>query len=294
MPIIEEFREYLFQLGYGKKSRHILPHNVREFLEFIKDTHEYLNDELQWINSQHINMFYDWLQIRPNKRKEGGLSEIMISHYIYSLRIFFKYLEITEQINFNPISAMKFKRPKTRRREPLTQNEIKELFGATQTLKEKVILHLFYSLGLRRSEAESLNINDIHLNSGMMYVREGKGQKRRAIPLTPKVKKDIENYFNKERKIIKNLHDTEAFIISRTGYRMTGNNLNRIFKDILGRTKINKPETSLHHLRHSIATHLLENGLSVEYVRDFLGHTHLEATQVYVSVSKEQILNCDF
>ena len=80
----------------------------------------------------------------------------------------------------------------------------------------------------------------------------------------------------------------EAFILNRIGRRMSGNTYNRIIKEIVVKSGIERLCT-LHHLRHSIATHLLENGLSLENVRDFLGHSYLEATQIYVKVSKYQL-----
>jgi integrase/recombinase XerD len=148
---------------------------------------------------------------------------------------------------------------------------------------------LFYSCGLRRSEAEALNLRDIHFKSCLLYVREGKGAKRRSVPLTKKVSDDLLYFFSIERKDIKT--DTQAFIVNRLGRRMSGSGYNIIFKELLAKSKISdlKPETSLHHLRHSIATHLLESGLSIEYVRDFLGHRHLESTQVYTKYFSFQL-----
>ena len=79
--------------------------------------------------------------------------------------------------------------------------------------------------------------------------------------------------------------NTDAFMLNNWGERMQGDTYNKTLKQIIARTTITKEKISLHHLRHSIATHLLENGLSIEYVRDFLGHKHLESTQIYVKVN---------
>lgn len=276
------FRDYLSRLGYSKGSIYMLPNCVKEFLDYHHTT------GLQSFTQQHIHQFYEWLHIRPNKLKCGGLSEMMISHFIYSLKVFFNYLEETGQINYNPISVMKFKRPKSNSREPLTQKEINKLFEVATTPREKTLLHLFYSCGLRRSEAEALNINDIHFKQQLLYVREGKGAKRRAIPMTGKVAAALENYYLNERTNIKAHHDQEAFILNRTGSRMRGDSYNKAVKEIIRKAGITK-EVTLHHLRHSIATHLLESGLNIEYVRDFLGHSHLEATQIYAKVQQYQL-----
>jgi integrase/recombinase XerD len=117
-----------------------------------------------------------------------------------------------------------------------------------------------------------------------LYVRDGKGAKRRVIPLNQTVKNDLENYCKKYRKD----KNCEAFMLSRIKHRMSGDSYNRTLKQLLQRTEINK-EITLHHLRHSIATHLLENGMSIEFVRDFLGHSHLETTQIYAKVKNYQL-----
>jgi integrase/recombinase XerD len=279
---IKDFRNYLVQLGYSKSSCYMLPECVKDFLEYhnATDTNE--------LTTGHINEFYEWLQIRPHKHKEGGLSEQYINHHVYALKVFFNWQEQTGQISYNPISVMKFKSPKGNPREPLTQEEIKALFEATESLKEKAVLHLFYSCGLRRSEGEALNIQDIHFKKQMLYVREGKGAKRRAVPMTEKVSRELESYYLNERTTLTKVKNTEAFILNRVGLRMRGDGYNKLLKTILQRTELNQ-EITLHHLRHSIATHLLESGLEIEKVRDFLGHGFLETTQIYAKVYPNQL-----
>jgi integrase/recombinase XerD len=287
---IQNFRNYLLQLGYSKSSVYMLPECVKEFLEYHNTTTP------EAITQKHIESFYNWLHIRPHKRGDGGLSESYIYHHVYAIKLFFTYLEETGQINYNPISTMRFKPPKHNSRQPLTQEEIAQLFETAQTLKETTILHLFYSCGLRRSEAVELNTKDIHFKNCLLYVRQGKGHKRRAIPITTKVSEELENYYLQERsdsqRKAKSLSasgvNPEAFILNRIGKRMSGDSYNRIIKEIVEKSGIKSPCT-LHHLRHSIATHLLENGLSLENVRDFLGHSYLESTQIYTHIKNLKI-----
>lgn len=106
--------------------------------------------------------------------------------------------------------------------------------------------------------------------------------------MTQKVGKELESYYLEERINQTKVRDTEAFILDTTGVRISGDSCNRLLKKILERLEIKK-EITLHHLRHSIATHLLESGLSIESVRDFLGHGHLETTQIYAKVSQKQL-----
>lgn len=277
--IESRFRQYIQQIGYSKGSQNEIPNCINEFLQQVAEP------TIKNIKQQHILDFYEYLQTRPLKRRIGTLSEATINHYVFSLKTFFNWLEQTGQIAYNPISNLKFKRPNVNRREPLSQQEITQLFESTINTKETAILHLFYSCGLRRTEAENLNTSDIHFSKNLLYVRAGKGAKRRVIPLTEKVKKDLESYYNERSQL-----SEEAFILNRTKQRMRGESYNRALKEILKRAPITK-NISLHHLRHSIATHLLENGLSIEFVRDFLGHSYLETTQIYTNVSTKQLKN---
>ncbi len=273
-----EFRQYLQEIGYSKGSQKLLSYCVNEFLKHCNTIN------IEEINPKQIVNFYQHLQQRVHKKTQLPLSEIFISHHLYSLRVFFNWLQCTNQLEANPISNLKFKRPTLKQRQPLSQEEIKELFAQTENLKEIAILHLFYSCGLRRSEAVSLNITDIHFYQNILYIRKGKGAKRRAIPMTFKVSKELEKYLVVERP---KDAEKEAFILNAKGERMLGQNYNRILKKLLEKSGIYhlKSNISLHHLRHSIATHLLENGLSIDFVREFLGHSGLETTQIYTKVN---------
>ncbi|MBA2746944.1 MAG: tyrosine-type recombinase/integrase, partial [Flavisolibacter sp.] len=143
---------------------------------------------------------------------------------------------------------------------------------------------------LRRSEGEALNIIDVHFKQQLLYVREGKGAKRRVVPVTERVSKELEEYYLNERtgSTTKKVKDEDAFLLNRIGNRMTGDQLNKLLKEILNKAGITK-EVTLHHLRHSVATHLLQSGMSMEYVRDFLGHSFLETTQIYAKPNAEQL-----
>lgn len=282
--IVNQFKKYLHSVGYSDSTQKMLPALVTEFIQ-----HQSITD-ISFIEQQKVKLFVEFLQTRPLKLRSGALSEMMISHYVYALKTFFSWCEVTEQIDYNPISGMKFKRPKQNIREPLSIEEIQQLFTAATNLKQQTILHIFYSCGLRRSEGEALNINDVHFKNQLLYVREGKGAKRRVIPITAKVTAELESYYLNERtnSISKKVKDTEAFLLNNTGSRMKGDQCNKLLQQIKEKAALQK-EITLHHLRHSIATHLLQSGMSMEYVRDFLGHSFLETTQIYAKPTAEQL-----
>lgn len=276
--ISEDYKTYLRQLGYSKSSVNMLPACVLDFLQYINMT------EVKEISSSQIQSFYEYLKGRRSKRSQRALSESYIHQNIYALRVFFSYQEQTGELKQNPISSLKFKSPKVITRHPLSREEISQLFEAAESYKEVAMLHLFYSCGLRRTEAANLNTKDIHFNKKLLYIREGKGAKRRVIPINEKIGKALRDYLTKERSAI----NEEAFILNKRNTRMRGDGYNKALKELITRTELPQ-EISPHHLRHSIATHLLENGLQIEYVRDFLGHSHLEATQIYAKVNTHQL-----
>jgi integrase/recombinase XerD len=282
--IIHQFAAWTAQVGYSESTRNMLPACVRGFLEQQQIT------TIHTIEPQQVKDFYTWLQTRPLKKRSGALSEMMIHHYVYALKTFFTWLELTEQIDMNPISGMAFKRPRQNGRRPLSRPETQQLFETTVHLKERALLHLFYSCGLRRSEGEALNSTDVRYKEQLLYVRSGKGARRRVVPMTAAVAKELETYWLEERcgYSAKKIKDEEAFMLNRIGRRMSGAGYNDLFKALAGRAGLS-PEITLHHLRHSIATHLLQGGMPLEQVRDFLGHYHLETTQLYARPSAEQL-----
>jgi integrase/recombinase XerD len=181
------------------------------------------------------------------------------------------------------MSTLSFEKPASGKREILTQQEIHLLYEACGNMKERATLHLFYGCGLRKSEGENLDIADLHFRSRMLYVRKGKGKKRRAVPMTETITEELKGYYHQERNGKPN---ERAFMVNERGTRMRGESHIKVIKRLTQRASIEK-QITLHGLRHSIATHLLESGLSVEYVRDFLGHEHIDTTERYTHVRSE-------
>ncbi len=274
--LVKNFADHLQRLGYSKGSQSMLPKCVQEFL--YKQEQEELYD-LTELTSSDITDHHEYLQQRPNQRRPGGLSEMMINHHVYALKLFFNWLQELRTIEENPMSALCFEKPTSKAHEVLAREEIISLYEACETLKERAILHVYYGCGLRRDEGVKLNVSDLQFRNKMLYVREGKGGKSRAVPMTEKISEELKAYCYQERK--SKLNEL-AFLINQRGTRMHGQDVNKVLKKLCELAQINK--VSLHSLRHSIATHLLEGGLSVEYVRDFLGHSYLESTQRYTHI----------
>ena len=275
--LIKNFTEHLQRLGYNKGTCRMLPTCVQEFLY---KQEEYERYDLTTITAGDITTHHEYLQQRPNLRRPGGLSEMMINHHVYTLKLFFSWLQEIRLIESNPMSTLHFEQPTTSKREILTLEQIHKLYEMCESMKERATLHLFYGCGLRKSEGEKLNITDLHFRSSMLYVREGKGKKRRAVPMTEKISEELKAYYHQERNGRLN---ERAFIVNERGARMQGDSYSLILKKLTESAAIGK-EITLHSLRHSIATHLLESGLSVEYVRDFLGHENIDTTERYTHI----------
>jgi integrase/recombinase XerD len=277
---------YLKLLGYQKDSQKNMAAHVKEFLHRLESQQI---TGLREVTAHHITDHYQYLQNRPNQRDHGPLSESHISFGMYAIRVFVRYHCETGAIPADPFGSLDFPKPYKQERKTLSREEIKRLYEACETSRDKAILGLFYGCGLRRSEAERLNTDDINYKQQVLYVREGKGIKRRAVPINKQLKEDFYNYYINERNhflfIRKNQKPENSFMLNKAGGRMLGDGYWKWLKGLLEKAGLSK-ETTLHHLRHSIATHLLENGLDIEQVRDFLGHSFLETTQIYTHIGK--------
>lgn len=266
----QNLSDYLRAIGYQKESQKTI---LRACLQYDN----WLKKPLELSSRADIKSYHDYLDNRPNLRTQGGLSSKMIRDYLWAIALLFKLLEQQDLILKNPLSGYPLPKVRNEKREVLSLEEIYQLYAIIETLKEAVILHLFYGLGLRRSEGEALNLEDIDFKNNWLIVHKGKGGKGRNIPLTPSIKNDLKNYVLTERKKVQH----PAFLLNRNHQRLRGASALLILKKLLHRAKIEK-KIDLHCLRHSIATHLIHKGMPLEQVRDYLGHSHLESTQKYV------------
>lgn len=271
------FRIELQNLGYSKTV-------VNNYPKYAQNLLNYTKTEAITITENQIKEYYKYLQTKPNQRRQGIISQSHIHSNLLAIRMFFEYLQRIGKIKRNPYT-LKVKSPTNNQRSILTQNEIQTLYKTAQNLEETILLHLCYGCGLRRSEAQDLNIKDVNFEQKLLFVRKGKGRKRRVIPLTEKITIDLQDYYKQNQWC--RYENQEAFLINIQGNRITGTSIYETFKKLLKKTTINTSNKNicLHSLRHSIATHLLENEMSIEMVRNFLGHQHLKTTQIYTRVT---------
>lgn len=274
---IYDFRKELQNLGYSKNVCDYYPKYVRYLLEFTQENPQNITDI-------HLKEYCNYLQQRPKKYGTGSISQSHAYTQLLAIRLFFDYLQRLQLIVQNPYN-LQLKSVQSQPRTILNQTQIQILYKNCQTIEETILLHLCYGCGLRKSEAKNLTIKDIDFEQKKLFIRKGKRNKRRVIPLTDKITKDLKKYYHQSQKY-RNPKIT-IFLIHYNGYPFSDTRIYLLFKALLKRVQEQEPLPTicLHALRHSIATHLLENEMSIEMVRDFLGHKSLNTTQIYARVN---------
>lgn len=294
--MIKAYASYLHQLGYADSSingRH--KRNIKEFIGFVRK-----NGVQAWkeITVHHISDYLNHLRCRENKVVGGKLTEKTVYDHYRSIQLLYDLLAATGKIIINPTSQMEVKAPpRNQRRITVTEEEISQMYKSCKDDKERAVLILNYGCGLRVGELEKLELQDLKLDDGYLIVRKGKGNKRRAVPMSSGVIKDLRNYLKNERPGLtaeRHYHrNNQSVMLNEVGRPMKEWTFNKTLQSIAMRTEnealINKRITT-HIMRHSIATHLLHRGLDINQVRQFLGHVLLSTTQIYTHVNNKQVL----
>lgn len=262
--------ERLKKLNTEAKLRGFSPQTIKMYLFYNEKLLDYTKKEPVDITEDDIKDFLGY------KLSDDSVSNATIALIKAALKFFY-----TEILGRN---ISQIKTPKRSQKLPvvLSQTEIKNLLNKTENLKHRLIIELLYSTGLRLSECINLKYSDLDLNDGIGWVRLGKGSKDRIFIISELFKKDLLDY--KE----KNGSDGKGYIFLVNGKKMTNRGIQHAIKVSAERAGIDKP-VHVHTLRHSFATHLLENGVDIRKIQKLLGHSNLQTTQIYTQVSNEEI-----
>ncbi len=242
------------------------------------------------LNQVDRSLLRDFLVFLKRKR----LKEVTIAHKIFVLRSFFKYLLRKRKISLNPATFLSS--PKRKKSLPtfLTISQMESLLklptkDSFWDLRDLAILELFYSTGMRLSELANLDLSSVDFQGGVVRVL-GKGRKERIIPVGREALGMLKNYLNLRKIAIKDISHTdgEAIFLNRSGMRLSARSIGRIVKKYA--TQISEDQkTSPHTLRHTFATHLLDQGADLLAVKELLGHESLSTTQVYTHVTTDRL-----
>ena len=290
---VANYKEWLDILGYAESTVYYLPNHLQEFFYYLEQNSI---RNINQITTKTVKEYYNSLKERANERQSGALSKSYLNKHQQALKKFKEYLQNHNHKGFN-IHLKSETNPTEEKINILTQSEIKQLFEATEyshtesrfKLRDKAMLVILYSCGLRRTEAVSLDISDIFFDKERVFVRKGKNYRERFVPINRKNAEILEDYIYESRPEFYQSNLNEALFVNKNGTRLQGTSFANRLKVIVQASNnktIAEKGITLHILRHSIATHLLQQEVPLESIKTFLGHTSLESTQIYTHLLK--------
>ena len=277
IQVLAEYLEYIeVEKGLSSNTIDAYRRDLEAFLEFCVAENA---EEISQIQRTNVSSY-----IRDLREKNYSPSSVM--RKIASLRGFFKWLCANEICEKNPTITLE--QPKIPKKLPkiMSIQEIENILNADLTQTERLIIELLYGCGLRVSELVNLKTTGLDLSAS--YLRcSGKGSKERLVPLGRKAKEALNEYFKQRDFLIKKCNlDTKNLLIHDSGRFYTRQDIYNFIHE-QGK-KIHK-NISPHTLRHSFATHLLENGADLRIVQELLGHSDVSTTQLYTHISKKRL-----
>ena len=263
---IGEYKYWLKSKRYAESTIGTYIDAIQTFLRYFenKQINEISNDDLIVFNNEYI-LFNHFSASYQNQ-------------IVNSVKLFFKTIENKKLV---PELIHRPKRPKLLPN-VLSKEEVKLILQALSNIKHKAMLSLIYSCGLRRSELLHLKLTDIDSKRGLVIIRQSKGRKDRVAPLSDKILELLRDYFMAYKPNVWLFEGQDKL------NQYDERSLASVLKQALEKSKINKPVT-LHWLRHSYATHLLENGTDLRYIQEILGHSSSRTTEIYTHVSNKNI-----
>ena len=263
---ITQFSQWLLSKRYSPSTVKTYSEALRSFLLFFneKPVKEITNEDVILYNNDYL--------------LKNNLSASYQNQIVNAIKLYFKTIKEVK------IDIDKIHRPKRSKLLPnvLSKEEIKQILEAHNNIKHKTMLSLIYSCGLRRSELINLRIADIDSKRGLVIIRQSKGKKDRIVPLSPKILEMLRLYYPAYRPKI------WLFEGQNGNEKYSDQSLQSVLKQALVKVHITKP-VSLHWLRHSYATHLLESGTDLRYIQELLGHNSSKTTEIYTHVSTKSL-----
>lgn len=263
---IEKFKQYLRSKRYSESTITTYSEALKSFLVFYREkpVADISNEDVIVYNNEHI--------------LKNKLSASYQNQITNAIKLYFKTIKETK------IDIDKIHRPKRSKSLPnvLSKEEVKLILNAHSNIKHKMMLSMIYSCGLRRSEL--LNLKPVHIDSkrNIVLLKNAKGKKDRIAPLSPKILEMLRIYYKDNKPTV------WLFEGQIKGEQYSEKSLQSVLKQALKKVNITKPVT-LHWLRHSYATHLLESGTDLRYIQELLGHSSSKTTEIYTHVSTKSI-----
>ena len=263
---IEKFKQWLRSKRYSESTVTTYSEALKSFLVF------YRAKAVANINNEDVIIYNNEYILKNN------LSASFQNQTVNAIKLFFQTIRDTKMM------VDSIHRPKRAKVLPnvLSKEEIKLILNAHSNIKHKAMLSMIYSCGLRRSELLHLRFSDIDAKRNIVLLKNAKGKKDRIAPLSPKILKMLREYYKDYKPAV------WLFEGQIKGEQYSEKSLQSVLKQALQKTGITKP-VSLHWLRHSYATHLLESGTDLRYIQELLGHSSSKTTEIYTHVSTKSI-----
>jgi len=280
---VQKFIDYLLlEKKYSPHTVVAYQNDIKAFQVFL--TQKFSDSEVSTANYSQIRTWIVHLVDR-------AISNRTINRKISSLNSYYKFLLKTQSIETNPLVKHKALKVSKKIQIPFSETEVNSVLNSIHTntfegLRDKLIVELFYSTGMRRIELAQLQLQDVDLSQGLVKVL-GKRNKERFIPLLPSVMDTIKDYLEKRLKL-ETIKDPSILFLTKKGIKVYEMLIYRIITSYFDSIS-SKVKKSPHILRHSFATHLLNNGADLNAVKELLGHSSLAATQVYTHSSVAEL-----
>ena len=282
--LIDKFIDYLtLEKSYSHNTINAYYKDLKDFEKFSKSKFDNIN-----IEDSNYSIIRSWIVELVNT----GVSNRTVNRKVSSLKSFFKFLINTDSIESSPLEGHIPLKQKKKIQVPFSKEEISSLLDSDyfpdsyKGLLQKTIISFFYFTGVRRVELIELKESNLDLKSGVIKVL-GKRNKERVIPLLPKIKNLLEEYISERNNIITNPEDDLVFL-SNKGFKLSEKYVYRTVSEYF-KLVSSKTKKAPHILRHSFATHLINEGADINSVKELLGHASLSATQIYSHTSMEKI-----
>lgn len=269
-------------LEYFRVVKNASPHTLRNYFIDLKALHGFLEQESKTKDVLVPEIDRKAIRAFLARLSKSQMSKTTIARRLSTLRSFFRFCLRQQVISVDPTAELES--PKLDKRLPssITYDQVTHLFDQPDTtcclgLRDRAIMELFYSSGLRISELTSLNREDIDLSAHTVKLR-GKGKKERLIPITKSAAKWIHTYLSERGG------EEKAIFLNKRRGRLTTRSIDRKFAEYLKQSGLSGTITP-HTIRHTIATHWLENGMDLKTIQVLLGHSFLSTTTIYTEVS---------
>ena len=282
--LIEKFLDYLqFEKNYSSNTLNAYKRDLTQYKKFVAE----YEDKIK-IEEVNYKIIRSWIVRMVN----NNISNRSINRKVSSLKSFYNFLIKTETINSSPLIAHTPLKQSKKIQVPFSQDEINSLLDSDfftndyRGILRKTIISFFYFTGVRRIELITLKESDVNIESSTVKIL-GKRSKERIIPILPKLKKAI-IFYNEIKFKFHNQTSSDYFFISKNGKQLSEKFVYRTVNEYFNLVSP-KLKKAPHVLRHSFATHLINEGADINSVKELLGHSSLSATQVYSHTSMERI-----